>query len=229
MGHNSLCKNVTAFIILGIGLISVFLSFIFLTNEKKQYLNKSRSIPYKLWQTYQTHDLGRECIESRETWSTMNTSLPMAFMDDGEIHSFIQNNFEPSVYDIFKSYPKGVMRADFWRYAILLVHGGIYADIDTVSLRPIRKWLPFSSTHDDSNDVEVSRHWFGNQAEAAEAMKRVSWDSCSILIAAENKTHFCQWVRSRPSSLFHVNCSTLDSSFLHGCDCICFESNADNS
>ncbi len=31
---------------------------------------------------------------------------------------------------MFRAYPLGVMRADFWRYAILFAHGGLYADMD---------------------------------------------------------------------------------------------------
>ena len=32
---------------------------------------------------------------------------------------------------IYHSFPLGVMRADFFRYAMLLDQGGIYADVDT--------------------------------------------------------------------------------------------------
>jgi mannosyltransferase OCH1-like enzyme len=41
---------------------------------------------------------------------------------------------------MFKEYPIGVMRADFWRYAILYIYGGIYLDIDTQPLLSIEKW-----------------------------------------------------------------------------------------
>jgi mannosyltransferase OCH1-like enzyme len=39
--------------------------------------------------------------------------------------------FDPKVYDIYSSFPIGVMKADFFRYAVLLAHGGVYADVDT--------------------------------------------------------------------------------------------------
>ena len=35
------------------------------------------------------------------------------------------------MYDIYSSFPIGVMKADFFRYAVLLAHGGVYADVDT--------------------------------------------------------------------------------------------------
>ena len=39
--------------------------------------------------------------------------------------------FDPKVYAIYSTFPIGVMKADFFRYAVLLAHGGIYADVDT--------------------------------------------------------------------------------------------------
>ena len=41
---------------------------------------------------------------------------------------------------MFTSYPLGVMKADFWRYCIMFVEGGIYSDIDTESYVPINQW-----------------------------------------------------------------------------------------
>jgi mannosyltransferase OCH1-like enzyme len=37
-----------------------------------------------------------------------------------------------------KSFPKGVMIADFWRYSIMYSHGGIYLDLDTLPVKPIK-------------------------------------------------------------------------------------------
>ena len=41
---------------------------------------------------------------------------------------------------MFESYPLGVMKADFWRYCVLYVHGGIYLDLDTKLVQPIQNW-----------------------------------------------------------------------------------------
>jgi mannosyltransferase OCH1-like enzyme len=37
---------------------------------------------------------------------------------------------------------RGVMRADFLRYLLLALDGGVYSDTDTELLRPIRDWVP---------------------------------------------------------------------------------------
>lgn len=47
---------------------------------------------------------------------------------------------------VFKAFPYGVMKADFWRYAVMYVYGGLYADIDAISVKPIDEWLDPSCT-----------------------------------------------------------------------------------
>ena len=41
---------------------------------------------------------------------------------------------------MFTKYPLGVMKADFWRYCVMFVEGGIYSDLDTEIFVPINKW-----------------------------------------------------------------------------------------
>ena len=49
----------------------------------------------------------------------------------------------PRAYAVYSSFPIGVMKADFFRYAVLLAHGGIYADVDTsCQVRCMGDFLP---------------------------------------------------------------------------------------
>ena len=38
--------------------------------------------------------------------------------------------------------PRRVLRADFLRYLLLAIEGGVYSDIDTELLKPIHEWVP---------------------------------------------------------------------------------------
>ncbi len=38
--------------------------------------------------------------------------------------------------------PQPVLKADFFRYLILLARGGIYSDIDTTALKSAVEWVP---------------------------------------------------------------------------------------
>jgi alpha 1,6-mannosyltransferase len=48
----------------------------------------------------------------------------------------------PDVLDAYLSMPLPILKADFFRYLILLARGGIYADIDTYALKPAPEWIP---------------------------------------------------------------------------------------
>lgn len=48
----------------------------------------------------------------------------------------------PQVLEAFTSLPSPILKADFFRYLILLARGGIYSDIDTAALKPATKWIP---------------------------------------------------------------------------------------
>jgi len=48
----------------------------------------------------------------------------------------------PEIVEAYKALPVPVLKADFFRYLILLARGGIYSDIDTEALKPANDWLP---------------------------------------------------------------------------------------
>jgi alpha 1,6-mannosyltransferase len=67
------------------------------------------------------------------------------------------------MFAFYKALPLGVMKADLWRYLVLSTHGGVYSDIDSKCLLPIKYWF-----HD----------FIGEHA---------------LVIGLENNIHFCQW------------------------------------
>jgi len=48
----------------------------------------------------------------------------------------------PEVVEAYKAMPIPVLKADFFRYLVLLARGGIYSDIDTRALKTTGAWLP---------------------------------------------------------------------------------------
>lgn len=48
----------------------------------------------------------------------------------------------PEVVEAYQAMPIPVLKADFFRYLILLARGGIYSDIDTRALKSTSDWLP---------------------------------------------------------------------------------------
>ncbi|KAF3939727.1 hypothetical protein ABW19_dt0207825 [Dactylella cylindrospora] len=48
----------------------------------------------------------------------------------------------PLVWEAYLALPTPILKADFFRYLILLARGGIYSDIDTAALKPATNWIP---------------------------------------------------------------------------------------
>lgn len=102
-------------------------------------------IPHILWQTAKTET---DYIRNRQLikgWTVKNPTFDIQFMDDNDCEAFIYQNFDQKTYNVYKSLPLGIMRADFWRIAIIYINGGVYSDTDVYCHQSI---LPFIENRD---------------------------------------------------------------------------------
>jgi len=87
-------------------------------------------IPNILWQSWKTKDIPRSIKGLSDSWNKSNPQLERKFMDDAECSSFILEHLGEEVHTLYLSLPQPIMRADFWRIAVVYVHGGYYSDLD---------------------------------------------------------------------------------------------------
>ena len=66
-----------------------------------------------------------------------NSGYRYEFYDDTRIEEFLKHEFPPEVFQAYNKLAIGAAKADFFRYAILYKHGGVYVDIDGAILRPL--------------------------------------------------------------------------------------------
>ena len=97
-------------------------------------------IPKIIWQTYKTPVPPNESLDCIKTWLDKNPSHVWYYFDDARCEKFIRDHFDDEFYNMYVSLPYGVMKSDAWRIAIVYIYGGVYADLDTVCLRPIDEW-----------------------------------------------------------------------------------------
>ncbi|CDZ97410.1 Glycosyltransferase, DXD sugar-binding motif [Phaffia rhodozyma] len=62
-------------------------------------------------------------------WKTVNPSWDIRFLSDDALNTWAEN--EKRI---------GAVKADLFRYLVLLYRGGVYTDIDTACVRPIEEW-----------------------------------------------------------------------------------------
>jgi len=90
----------------------------------------------------------------------------------------------PEVLEAYNALPLPVLKADFFRYLILLARGGIYSDIDTAALKPAMDWVP----------SEVPRSSYGMVIGIEADPDRPDWADWY-----SRRIQFCQWtIQSKP-------------------------------
>lgn len=104
--------------------------------------------PAYIWQTWKVGPASGQFDEHlrpfEASWSIKHPSFVHEVISDIGADRLIKYLFAsvPEVVDAFNAMPLPVLKADFFRYLILLARGGIYSDIDTEALRPAFEWLP---------------------------------------------------------------------------------------
>jgi inositol phosphorylceramide mannosyltransferase catalytic subunit len=95
------------------------------------------AIPKIIYQTYVNNKL--PIVTKLFIWWTkhVNKDYRYEFYDDYRIEKFLKNEFSPEVWEAYSKIAIGAAKADFFRYAILYKHGGVYVDIDGAVVRPL--------------------------------------------------------------------------------------------
>jgi alpha 1,6-mannosyltransferase len=146
--------------------------------------------PAYIWQTWKYGpDSGKfeERLRPFEaSWSTHHPGfVHEVITDDAALHliSYLYASV-PEVVEAYEAMPLPVIKADFFRYLILLARGGIYSDIDTQALKPAIDWLP------PNLDTSTVGLVVGIEADP----DREDWNDWYA-----RRIQFCQWtIQSKP-------------------------------
>ncbi|KAH3686008.1 hypothetical protein WICPIJ_003008 [Wickerhamomyces pijperi] len=144
--------------------------------------------PKQIWQTWK-YDLSSpkfkpKFIKYVRQWQDTNQDHRHNLLSDEQAFKLIDTLYStvPSVLKAFHAMPKSILKADFFRYLILFARGGIYADIDTMSLKPVDTWVTSNSTiYDQRNTAGLV---IGVEADP----DREDWN-----VYYAKRVQFCQW------------------------------------
>jgi mannosyltransferase OCH1-like enzyme len=105
----------------------------YLSNLSNLYNNKTIyykiNIPLNIYQTWYTKDLPIKMKDCVNILKKTNPEFNYYLYDDDDCRTFIKDNFSEEILDTFDRIIPGAYKADFWRYCILYINGGIYMDI----------------------------------------------------------------------------------------------------
>ena len=98
-------------------------------------------VPFNVWQTWTTVHLPPRIAHTVRRFRKLNPEYSHHLYTDLDCSNFIREYYGGS--DVEKAYFRinpayGAARADFWRYCVLNVHGGVYLDIDATCEVPLK-------------------------------------------------------------------------------------------
>jgi mannosyltransferase OCH1-like enzyme len=98
-------------------------------------------IPRNIFQTWKIKNISEKLKELTDSWITKNPNYTYYLYDDDDCEQFIKENFDERVLTAWRRIIPGAFKADLWRYCILYIYGGVYADIDTICFNSIDIFL----------------------------------------------------------------------------------------
>lgn len=122
----------------------------------------SSIIPRKIWQTWKIQPLDFDIRDSERarSWTSMNPGHRYEVLTDNNDLHYVETHFgpesgqgginRPDIVNMYRSLNATIIKADLLRYLMMYIEGGVYADIDVSSLKPIDQFLP---SHINEEDV----------------------------------------------------------------------------
>ena len=112
--------------------------------------DKEGKFPAYIWQTWKYNpsegDFDDIFRPAEASWTELHPGFIHEVVTDQQALILLRYLYAsvPEVVEAYEALPMPVIKADFFRYLILLARGGIYTDIDTTALKSATDWLPDS-------------------------------------------------------------------------------------
>lgn len=140
-------------------------------------------IPSKIWQIYLAFApdaLKTETISSFVTHSPSSTYSILDVDGANALVDYVAQNYHgyERIRPLYDAMSRTVVRADFLRFLILAVEGGVYSDSDTAMARPLKDWVP-------AEFKDRTKLIIGIEADAG--------DRTDLIGGTTYRVQFCQW------------------------------------
>ncbi|KAL1891718.1 alpha-1,6-mannosyltransferase Och1 [Sporothrix stenoceras] len=148
----------------------------------------NKKFPAYIWQTWKYTPANGEFQfrEQEATWTEQHPGFIHEVITDAVALKLLRLLYAavPEILEAYDALPLPVLKADFFRYLILLARGGIYSDIDTYAIRSALEWIPES----------VPREAIGLVIGIEADPDRPDWHDWY-----SRRIQFCQWtIQSKP-------------------------------
>lgn len=117
-------------------------------------------IPPFIFQTHESKRLSPANLKAVSSWKEKNPEYTHFFFDSNDRLNFIKKYFSENVLRAYCNLSPPAFKADLWRYCMLYMFGGVYADSDMVCLKPLRSYISDEITFVGVRDDPMKRYAF---------------------------------------------------------------------
>lgn len=145
------------------------------------------SIPDKVWHKANQYNITDQQREWVSTWVKTNPSCRQELFSDGSSQAFVRSHYghtRPDIVEVYEALSIPILRADLFRYLLLLEEGGYWSDLDVTCEKSLSEWIP-AEYNNGSVDMIVGLEF------------DMDWQGPNTEVASQ----FCNWVfAAQPSS-----------------------------
>lgn len=130
---------------------------------KDQTGSKITKIPKIIHQTFETRCLPIMMAMAAYSWINRNVDYEYRYYDEHDRREFIKSYFDTKVLRAYDNLIPGAYKADLWRYCVVYIEGGVYADIKMGALVPLSKIIPSDADLmivNDTHDMTLYNAFF---------------------------------------------------------------------
>lgn len=108
---------------------------------------EDEKFPGYIWQIWKyglrDENFGTRWKEYEAEWTILNPGFVHDLFNDDTSAAVVRYLYRniPEIVEAYEKLPLQILRVDFFKYLILFAKGGVYADIDSVPLKPIPSWI----------------------------------------------------------------------------------------
>ncbi|GAA5996878.1 glycosyltransferase family 32 protein [Rhodotorula paludigena] len=107
------------------------------------------AIPHTVWHTAPADEAFKRKKDTLRSWTERNDGWTVVRHNDSQADAWVRRRFtldsnDGGAHGVVRAWERlaepAVLRSDFWRYLVLAVEGGVYADTDVQCLQAVERW-----------------------------------------------------------------------------------------
>ena len=122
---------------------------------------KFEHLPKNIFQTWESSQVSPKMYHAVQSWLVLNPDWNYYFYSKDERREFIVDNFDQEILDAYDALIPGAYKADLWRYCVLYINGGVYADIKISLCDSLNRLLNADTQFASVNERQGAHHLKG--------------------------------------------------------------------